>query len=109
MSKRKRKKAMQNSNDSSESSCSLQETEESCDTLPYVLKRMKAIQKKLDSSYRKESFIEIKGSVSNPQVVISLDTARYEILKNVLPKQLAAAKSVLKITPNKLVLVSALF
>jgi hypothetical protein len=75
----------------------LQEIKESSETLQYVLKRMKAIKKKLESSYRKESVIEIKGSVSNPQVVISLDTARYEILINVLPKlKLRARNSIEK-------------
>jgi hypothetical protein len=56
-------------------------------TLPYEPERMKAIQKKLDSSDRKESVIEIKGLVSNQQVVISLDSARCEISKEFLPRQ----------------------
>ena len=98
MGKRKRKKTSPHEKDSlstgSDSTTStnadMSETTEEMVTLPYFLKKMKAVQKKLDKSYKTESVIEIKGSVSNPQIVISLDTARYELMKGMLPKHISS-------------------
>ena len=98
MGKRKRKKTSPHEKDSlstgSDSTTStnadMSETTEETVTLPYFLKKMKAVQRKLDKSYKTESVIEIKGSVSNPQIVISLDTARYELMKGMLPKHISS-------------------
>ena len=99
MGKRKRKKtssphekdSLSTGSDSTTSTnADMSETTEETVTLPYFLKKMKAVQRKLDKSYKTESVIEIKGSVSNPQIVISLDTARYELLKEMLPKHISS-------------------
>ena len=80
MGKRKRKKtssphekdSLSTGSDSTTSTnADMSETTEETVTLPYFLKKMKAVQRKLDKSYKTESVIEIKGSVSNPQIVIS--------------------------------------
>lgn len=41
-------------------------------------------------SYETISIIEINGSVSYPQIIISLDTACYELLKGMLPKHMSS-------------------
>lgn len=47
---------------------------------PYILDQMKAIQKKLDST-TKDECIELKGKSNNVQIVVSCNTATFELIK----------------------------
>ena len=48
--------------------------------LPYCLKKLNALQRKIDqANNRKGQLIEIKGTKTNPQVVISCTPAAFEL------------------------------
>ena len=83
--KRKRKKLNENSSDTSVSNMLHSDEEHG---LPYYLDKLKSIQKKMASAQQLQSDVEIKGTSKNPQISISMDTARYEILKQALLSKL---------------------
>ena len=58
--------------------------------LPYCLKKLNALQRKIDqANNRKGQLIEIKGTKTNPQVVISCTPAAFEFIKSHLDKFLS--------------------
>ena len=79
--KRKRKKLNENTSDTSMNNMLDSDEEHG---LPYYLDKLKSIQKKMASAQQLQSDVEIKGTSKNPQIYISMDTARYEILKQAL-------------------------
>ena len=48
----------------------------------YSLDKLKALQKKIDSTFRDES-IDIKGNANNIQIVVDSNTAVFELVKSV--------------------------
>ena len=71
------------SEDSTEKDFSL-DHDNSSNSMPYLLNRIKAIQKKIDATSHHHSQTEIKGSPENPQIVVSCGAAIYEIYKRTL-------------------------
>ena len=53
----------------------------------YSLDKLKALQKKIDSTFRDES-IDIKGNANNIQIVVDSNTAVFELVKSVFQSSL---------------------
>ena len=61
--------------------------------LLYYLDKIRALHKKIDSAEYLKSTVQVKGTAANPQITIELDSARYELLKRILPSQLSQSGS----------------
>ena len=69
--------------------------------LNYDLRRVNALQKKIDQTGRSETLIEIKGLSTNPQVIITCSPAVFEFLKKELHSKLEAKNTVRSFKDNK--------
>ena len=69
--------------------------------LNYDLKRIHALQKKIDQTARSETIIEVKGTPSNPQVIITCCPSVFEFLKTQLHSKLDERNSIQTFKDNE--------